>query len=96
MNKPVMKLIQEVETCGTAPSSCSSAFSKSERQWELLLPLRTEVQPLSSVEYETVSSCLKVLGPFYQATVGLSEEKRVSRSKIIPMTKMLMRVNLIR
>ena len=35
-------------------------------------------------------ACLQLLGPFYQATVELSDEKRVSGSKIIPMTKMLM------
>ena len=52
--------------------------------------LKTNVRPLSSEDYDTTAACLQLLAPFYQATVKLSEEKRVSGSKVIPMTKMLM------
>ena len=55
-----------------------------------LATLRTDVRPLSSEDYDTITACLKLLAPFYQVTVELSEEKRVSGSKIIPMIKMLM------
>jgi hypothetical protein len=48
---------------------------------------RTDVRPLSSEDFDTISASLKF---FYQATVELSEKKRVSGSKIIPMIKMLM------
>ena len=91
MHLPALKLIQEVDT------RWNSTFLMLERIFEqrqavgaALATLKTDVNPLSSEDYDTIKSCLQLLGPFYQATVELSEEKRVSGSKIIPMTKMLM------
>nr|XP_033482545.1 zinc finger BED domain-containing protein 1-like [Epinephelus lanceolatus] len=91
MNRPVKKLIQEVDT------RWNSTFLMLQRLFEerqsvgaALATLRTDVRPLSSEDYETATACLQLLAPFYQATVELSEEKRVSGSKVIPMIKMLM------
>lgn len=91
MKRPVMKLIQEVDT------RWNSTFLMLQRLFEerqsvgaALAMLKTDVRPLSSEDYETAAACLQLLAPFYQATVELSEEKRVSGSKVIPMTKMLM------
>ena len=36
-----------------------------------------------------MDACIRVLAPFYQATVEMSAEKNISGSKVIPMTKML-------
>ncbi|XP_077097966.1 E3 SUMO-protein ligase ZBED1-like [Siphateles boraxobius] len=91
MNHPVKKLIQEVDT------RWNSTFLMLQRLYEerqsvgaALATLKTDVRPLSSEDYETAAACLQLLAPFYQATVELSEEKSVSGSKVIPMTKMLM------
>ncbi|KAL7374602.1 hypothetical protein ABVT39_003702 [Epinephelus coioides] len=43
----------------------------------------------SSEEYGIIAGCLRVLAPFNDATVELSEEKRVSGSKVIPLLSML-------
>lgn len=55
-----------------------------------LASLRTEVNPLSSDDYETVAACLQVLKPFYMATVEMSQQKKVSGSMVIPLIKMLL------
>ncbi|KAJ8368492.1 hypothetical protein SKAU_G00085200 [Synaphobranchus kaupii] len=44
---------------------------------------------ITDKEYEAIGECLRVLFPFHQATVELSEEKRVSGSKVIPLLNML-------
>ncbi|KAL7406999.1 hypothetical protein ABVT39_001380 [Epinephelus coioides] len=54
-----------------------------------LTSLSTDLRPLTSREYDIIGETVKVLGPFHQATVELSEEKRVSASKTIPLMKML-------
>ena len=54
-----------------------------------LAGLRTDIQPLSADNYTVIKDCLKVLEPFNQATIELSEEKRVSGSKVIPLLSML-------
>ncbi|KAJ8375053.1 hypothetical protein SKAU_G00056330 [Synaphobranchus kaupii] len=46
---------------------------------------------ITDKEYEAKGECLRVLSPFQQATVELSEEKRVSGSKVIPLMNMLQR-----
>lgn len=70
MQCPVMKLIQEVDTCW------NSTFHTLQRLFEerlsvgaSLATLRTDVRPLSSEDHDTISACLKLLAPFYQATV---------------------------
>ncbi|KAM7405315.1 hypothetical protein PAMP_012587 [Pampus punctatissimus] len=49
----------------------------------------SDLVPLSSENYIIMAECIKVLAPFYEATLELSEEKRVSGSKLIPILTML-------
>ncbi|XP_033998009.1 zinc finger BED domain-containing protein 1-like [Trematomus bernacchii] len=91
MNRPVLKLIQEVDTrWNSTYLMLQRLFKERQSVGAALATLKTDVKPLSSEDYETADACLQLLSPFFQATVELSEEKRVSGSKIIPMTKMLM------
>ncbi|XP_034455384.1 zinc finger BED domain-containing protein 4-like [Hippoglossus hippoglossus] len=90
MGRPALKLIQEVDT------RWNSTYHMLQRVYDLREPvgaalagLRTDVAPLSSEQYEIIAECLKVLFPFNDATVELSEEKRVSGSKVIPLLSML-------
>lgn len=64
-------------------------FEEREAVGAALASLHTNLLPLSSLENDTIEETVKLLGPFYQATVELSEEKRVSGSKVIPLMKML-------
>ena len=50
-----------------------------------LTTLSTDLSPIAAEDYETIRQCLAVLKYFPQATVELSEEKRVS--KVIPLLK---------
>ena len=77
-------------TAWVGPRSCDGDRDFSSAVGAALATLKTDVKPLSSEDYDTIAAWLQLLGPFYQATVELSEEKRVSGSKSIPMTKMLM------
>lgn len=90
MGRQPLKLIQEVET------RWNSCFQMFQRLYELrelvgaaLASLQTDIPPLTAEEYRNVGECLRVLSPFNDATVELSEEKRVSGSKVIPLLKML-------
>ncbi|XP_029301006.1 zinc finger BED domain-containing protein 4-like [Cottoperca gobio] len=90
MRWPALKLIQEVDT------RWNSTYHMLQRVYDLREPvgaalagLRTEIAPLSSRQYEIIAECLKVLSSFNDATVELSEEKRVSGSKVIPLLSML-------
>ncbi|KAA8580953.1 hypothetical protein FQN60_013911 [Etheostoma spectabile] len=56
----------------------SRLFEERQSVGAALATLRIDVWSLSSEDHDTVSACLKLLAPFYQATVELSEEKRVS------------------
>lgn len=51
--------------------------------------MRTDLVPITAEEYHSVKECLGVLSPFYAATIELSEEQRVSGSKVIPLICML-------
>ncbi|KAL3967060.1 chromosome alignment-maintaining phosphoprotein 1 [Sarotherodon galilaeus] len=79
LRKPRLKLIQEVETCW------NSTYNTLQR----LFYLTTDIQPVSSEELGIISECLVVLAPFNDATTELSQEKRVSGSKVIPLLTML-------
>ncbi|XP_048039087.1 zinc finger BED domain-containing protein 4-like [Megalobrama amblycephala] len=54
-----------------------------------LASLKTDIAPLHAQDYEAIQQILCVLAPFHLATVELSEEKRVSGSKVIPLLKMI-------
>lgn len=84
------KLVIEVDT------RWNSTYLMLERLFKLREPvaaalatLRTDITPLTSQEHLTIEECLPLLSPFNQATVELSEERRVSISKVIPLMKML-------
>ncbi|XP_077407367.1 zinc finger BED domain-containing protein 4-like isoform X2 [Vanacampus margaritifer] len=88
--EPVLKLIQEVET------RWNSTFHMLQRMYNLreavgaaLAGLDTDITPLTSQELRLISESLQVLSPFNDATVELSEERRVSGSKVIPLLAML-------
>ncbi|KAK0137855.1 Zinc finger BED domain-containing protein 1 [Merluccius polli] len=90
MGKPKLKLIQEVET------RWNSTFQMLQRLVEQREPvgaalggLVSDIPALTSEEYTNVTGCLSILSPFHEATVELSEEKRVSGSKVIPLLKMI-------
>lgn len=85
-----LKLLQEVET------RWNSTFQMLQRLVELREPVCTtlaslemDIASLTPEEYNIVTGCLSVLSPFYKAAVELSEEKRVSASKVIPLLKMV-------
>lgn len=54
--------------------------------------LDSDIPVPTSEEYANITGCLTILAPFHEATVELSEEKRVSGSKVIPLLKMIERV----
>lgn len=90
MGRPTLKLVQEAE------ARWNSTFEMLRRLVELREPvgaalasLATEIPPLSSDEFSSVSACLALLSGFNDATVELSEEKTVSGSKVLPLLKML-------
>ena len=89
MARPPLKL-QEVD------SRWNSTHQMLRRIYDLREPvgaavasLLTDIPPLTAGEYMIVGECLSILSPFNDATVELSEEKRVSASKVIPLLKML-------
>ncbi|CAM4569352.1 unnamed protein product [Leuciscus chuanchicus] len=66
-------------------SSTSAKEMLNQVQQEMNRP----VLKLVNEDYEAIQQILCVLAPFHQATVELSEEKRVSGSKVIPLLKMI-------
>lgn len=74
----------------------NSTFHMLQRMYNLreavgaaLAGLHTDIAPLTSHQLRLISESLQVLSPFNDATVELSEEKRVSGSKVIPLLAML-------
>ncbi|XP_051806099.1 zinc finger BED domain-containing protein 4-like isoform X2 [Acanthochromis polyacanthus] len=90
MQKPILKLINEVPTrWNSTYQMLSRIASQKEPVWVSLASLKTPLPALTGEEHDIIAEVLIVLAPFNAATVELSEEKRVSGSKIIPMMKML-------
>ncbi|KAK0142602.1 hypothetical protein N1851_019465 [Merluccius polli] len=76
------KLLKEVETrWNSTYIMLERLYSEREAVSAAMASLHTEVT--------IIEECLGVLGPFNEATVELSEEKRVSASKILPLLKMV-------
>ncbi|KAJ4923425.1 hypothetical protein JOQ06_021424 [Pogonophryne albipinna] len=89
MNRPVLKLIQEVDTrWNSTYLMLQRLFKERQSVGAALKTLKTDARPLSSEVYDTADACLQLLGPFFQATVELSEEKRVSGSKVLTFGKL--------
>nr|XP_046250116.1 zinc finger BED domain-containing protein 4-like isoform X1 [Scatophagus argus] len=88
LGTPVHKLINEV------PTRWNSTYHMLERMteqkeavWVSLASLRHDITPLTPEEFDLIEEMLRVLSPFEQATRELSEEKRVSGSKVIPLIR---------
>ncbi|KAL0973170.1 hypothetical protein UPYG_G00199880 [Umbra pygmaea] len=85
-----LQLIQEVQT------RWNSTFDMLQRLYDQREPvaaalsnLNNDTAPLTSLEYEIIQQSLSLLQPFKLATTEMSEEKRVSASKLIPLYRML-------
>ncbi|XP_057693511.1 E3 SUMO-protein ligase ZBED1-like [Corythoichthys intestinalis] len=90
MGLPVLKLLQEVETrWNSTYLMLQRIYTLREPVGAALAGLRTDLTPLSAEQYRIIADCLKVLEPFNYATIELSEEKKVSGSKVIPLLSML-------
>ncbi|KAI9999491.1 hypothetical protein NQD34_018486 [Periophthalmus magnuspinnatus] len=90
MGWPTLKLLQEVETgWNSSDNMLQRLFQEREPVAAALVGLSTDISPLSSHQLHIISDSLKVLAPFNDATIELSEEKCVSGSKVIPMLTML-------
>ncbi|XP_051953602.1 zinc finger BED domain-containing protein 4-like [Xyrauchen texanus] len=90
MGRPSLKMIQEVET------RWNSTFDMLQRLYEQREPvaaalanLNSDTAPLTSLEYDIIQQSLTLLQPFKLATTEMSEEQRVSASKLIPLYRML-------
>lgn len=90
MNRPARKLVNDVETRWNSTLHMLQWLHE-ERQTvgASLASLKTDIAPLHAQDYEAIQQILCVLAPFHLATVELSEEKRVSGSKVIPLLKMI-------
>ncbi|XP_014907970.1 zinc finger BED domain-containing protein 1-like [Poecilia latipinna] len=90
MGRPILKLINEVPTRWNSTYEMQSRLhDEREPVWLSLTSLKGDLTPLTADEHSIIGETLLVLAPFHQATVELSEERRVSGSKVIPMMKML-------
>ncbi|KAK0134299.1 Zinc finger BED domain-containing protein 4 [Merluccius polli] len=88
--RPVRKLLKEVETrWNSTYIMLERLHSEREAVSAAMASLHTEVTMITPTEFAIIEECLGVLGPFNEATVELSEEKRVSASKILPLLKMV-------
>ncbi len=90
MGRQTLKLIQEVET------RWNSTFDMLQRLYDLREPvaaaisnLNCDTALLTSSEYNIIQESLSLWQPFKPATTELSEEQRVSASKLIPLYRML-------
>ncbi|XP_058613457.1 zinc finger BED domain-containing protein 4-like [Onychostoma macrolepis] len=90
IGRPTLKLIQEVET------RWNSTFDMLQHLYEQREPvaaaissLNSDTALLTSSEYDIIQESLSLLQPFKLATTELSEEQRVSASKLIPLYRML-------
>ncbi len=88
--KPNHKLIQEVDArWNSTYAMLERLFAQREPVGAALVTLKTNLTPLNSEEYQRVNQCLGVMCHFNEASIELSEEKRVSGSKVIPLIRML-------
>lgn len=86
LGTPVHKLINEVPTRWNSTYQMFERITEQkEAVWVSLASLKTDVTPLTPEDCQI----LRVLAPSEHATTELSEEKRVSGSKVIPLTRMI-------
>lgn len=73
MTRPVMKLIQEVDTHRNGTFlMLRRLFEQRQAVGAALAMLKTDVRPQSSEDDETAAACIKLLAPFYETSVELS------------------------
>ncbi|KAJ8355876.1 hypothetical protein SKAU_G00186700 [Synaphobranchus kaupii] len=84
-----MEKIHCLATDNAANMLASAQLLRREAVGAALANLNSDVSPLSSSDYEKIIQCLGVLAPFKYATAEMSEEKRVSASKLIPIVRMI-------
>ena len=90
MGRPQRKLLKEVETrWNSTYIMLERLHSEREAVSAAMASLPCDVTMLTPMEFTIIKECLGVLGPFNEATIELSEEKRVSASKILPLLKMV-------
>ncbi|XDV34174.1 hypothetical protein PO909_004366 [Leuciscus waleckii] len=96
LNLIVKKSFDDISTFNDIRSKCRklvtyfrTSTTAKERLAQVQEQMGRPVLKMITLEYEAVRDALDVLGPFRQATVELSGEKRVSASKVIPLMKML-------
>ncbi|KAL1264164.1 hypothetical protein QQF64_004519 [Cirrhinus molitorella] len=90
MGRQPLKLIQEVDTRWNSTHDMLQRFiDLREPVGAALASLSSDIMPLSSANFDTISESLEVLAPFAYATEELSAEKRVSTSEIIPIIRMI-------
>ncbi|XP_019748743.1 zinc finger BED domain-containing protein 1-like [Hippocampus comes] len=92
MCRPAAPLVQEAEARWTSTFLMLQRLCQERRCLDAALAaLGTDAAaPLSPQDDETAAACLRLLAPFYQAAVEMSQEKRLAGSKVIPITKMLL------
>ncbi|KAJ8375079.1 hypothetical protein SKAU_G00056590 [Synaphobranchus kaupii] len=84
-----MEKIHCLVTDNAANMLASAQLLRREAVGAALANLNSDVSPLSSSDYEKIIQCLGVLAPFKYATAEMSEEKRVSASKLSPIVLMI-------
>ncbi|XP_051918634.1 E3 SUMO-protein ligase ZBED1-like [Hippocampus zosterae] len=94
MCRPAAPLLQEAEARWTSTFLMLQRLCQERRCLEAALAaLGTDADAaaaLSPQDDETAAACLRLLAPFYEAAVEMSQEKRLAGSKVIPITKMLL------
>ncbi|KAM9824979.1 E3 SUMO-protein ligase ZBED1-like isoform 2-T2 [Syngnathus typhle] len=87
---PAAPLVQEADARWTSTFLMLQRLSEQRRCVGAALAGLETPPPLSSQDHETAAACLHLLAPFYQASLEMAQEKRLSASKVIPITKMLL------
>ncbi|XP_052407935.1 zinc finger BED domain-containing protein 4-like [Carassius gibelio] len=90
MGRPALKLMQEVDTrWNSTYDMLQRLYEQREPVGAALSNLNSDTAPLTSFEYNIIQESLSLLQPFKLATTELSEEQRVSASKLISLYRML-------
>lgn len=90
MGRPALKLMQEVDTrWNSTYDMLQRLYEQREPVGAALSNLNSDTAPLTSFEYNIIQESLSLLQPFKLATTELSEEQKVSASKLIPLYRML-------
>lgn len=90
MGSQPLKLLHEVDTrWNSTHDLLQTLIDLREPVGAALASLSNDIMPLSRADFDIISESLEVLAPFKHNTKELSEEKKVSASKIIPIIRMI-------